>query len=174
MEIEGAADMGGLQYFCTQIDTPQGDLDMLIESVKAMNQKSDPSEEERKGGAGRIGKIVVSCSDAQLALVAYIPKDKGEECPAKEWLEKVVADAIGSKDAVEKTATFAECEGIDSKHWYTCVVKTNPDAGVFSLKIRDASISLAYQFLRAKNLFPQDEEDDDEEFCFGDEDFPQA
>merc|ERR1719235_765185 len=52
VEIEGAADMGGLQFFCTMMgDKMEGDLDLLIESMKAMNAKSDPSEEERKGGA---------------------------------------------------------------------------------------------------------------------------
>ena len=37
VEIEGAAAMGGLMYFSTKMDEPQGDLDMLCESVKAMN-----------------------------------------------------------------------------------------------------------------------------------------
>merc|ERR1712232_1290723 len=50
VEIEGAADMGGLQFFCTNMDTPEGDLELLEECVKAMNAKSDPTEEERKGG----------------------------------------------------------------------------------------------------------------------------
>lgn len=49
MEIEGAADMGGLQFFCTMIDKAEGDVDLLIESMKAMNAKSNPSDEERKG-----------------------------------------------------------------------------------------------------------------------------
>jgi hypothetical protein len=50
VEIEGAADMGGLQFFCTKMDEPAGNLALLVESTKAMNAKSDPSEEERKGG----------------------------------------------------------------------------------------------------------------------------
>merc|ERR1719246_336009 len=50
VEIEGAADMGGLQFFCTSVDLPDGDLDLLVESMNAMNEKSDPTQEERKGG----------------------------------------------------------------------------------------------------------------------------
>merc|ERR1712054_676504 len=46
VEIEGAADMGGLQFFCTSVDGPEGDLELIAESMKAMNAKSDPSEEE--------------------------------------------------------------------------------------------------------------------------------
>merc|ERR1719408_853449 len=52
VEIEGAADMGGLQFFCTTLQEPNGDVDMLYESMKAMNAKNDPNEEERKGGSG--------------------------------------------------------------------------------------------------------------------------
>jgi hypothetical protein len=44
--------MGGLKFFCTKVDEPGGDLDMCVESVKGMNLKCDPSEEERKGGSG--------------------------------------------------------------------------------------------------------------------------
>merc|ERR1711972_1199149 len=33
VEIEGAADMGGLQFFCTSMDEPNGDVDMLYESM---------------------------------------------------------------------------------------------------------------------------------------------
>jgi len=76
VEIEGAADMGGLQFFCTMIEKPEGDLDLLLESVKAMNAISDPTDEERKGGAGKIGKIVFSFIDNCLSAVAYVPKDK--------------------------------------------------------------------------------------------------
>jgi hypothetical protein len=44
VEIEGAADMGGLGFFCTTMEEPAGDVDLLYESMRAMNFKSDPSE----------------------------------------------------------------------------------------------------------------------------------
>merc|ERR1712217_311153 len=72
VEIEGAADMGGLQFFCTAVDLPEGDLDLLVESMKAMNAKSDPTEEERKGGSGHIGKMIFSAGTEQLAICAYV------------------------------------------------------------------------------------------------------
>merc|ERR1712194_262271 len=76
VEIEGAADMGGLQFFCTSMDLPSGDLDLLTESMKAMNEKSDPTQEERKGGSGHIGKMIFSAGTEQLAVVAYVPAEK--------------------------------------------------------------------------------------------------
>merc|ERR1711963_145040 len=90
VEIEGAADMGGLQFFCTAVDLPEGNLDMLVESMTAMNAKSDPTEEERKGGSGHIGKMIFSCGAEQLAVVAYVPEDKRGELDCGEWLKKVL------------------------------------------------------------------------------------
>jgi hypothetical protein len=97
VEIEGAADMGGLQFFCTSVDEPEGDLELLKTCVEAMNAKSDPTEEERKGGSGHIGKMVFSCGVEQLALVAYVPEEKQGELSCKEWLEKVLAAQPGGK-----------------------------------------------------------------------------
>merc|ERR1712129_689570 len=86
VEIEGAADMGGLQFFCTSVDEPEGDLELLSECAKAMNAKSDPTEEERKGGSGHIGKMIFSAGIEQLALVAYVPEEKQAECNCEEWI----------------------------------------------------------------------------------------
>merc|ERR1711979_87855 len=97
VEIEGAADMGGLQYFCTSMDLPEGDLELLVESMKAMNAKSDPTEEERKGGSGHIGKMVFSAGAEQLAVVAYVPEEKQGDLSCKEWLEKVMSIQPGGK-----------------------------------------------------------------------------
>merc|ERR1711979_154664 len=90
VEIEGAADMGGLQFFCTSMDLPDGDLDLLVQSMTAMNAKSDPTEEERKGGSGHIGKMIFSAGAEQLAVVAYVPEAKQSELSCKEWLKKVL------------------------------------------------------------------------------------
>merc|ERR1712061_431051 len=68
VEIEGAADMGGLQFFCTSVDEPEGDIELLVKCVNAMNAKSDPTEEERKGGSGHIGKMIFSAGTDKLAI----------------------------------------------------------------------------------------------------------
>merc|ERR1712083_292751 len=95
VEIEGAADMGGLQFFCTSMELPEGDVDMLVESMKAMNAKSDPTEEERKGGSGHIGKMIFSAGAEQLAVVAYVPEDKQKNLDCQEWLKAVLANFSG-------------------------------------------------------------------------------
>lgn len=168
VEIEGAADMGGLQFFCTMIEKPEGDLDLLVESVKAMNAKSDPSEEERKGGAGKLGKIVFSQTDEALAAVAYVPKDKADKCNATEWLKEVVL-MVSNKEISETVQTF---EGVDGKYWAGVLIKRDTDKNFFPIKMRDPAISQAYNYLKARGLFPDNDDDDDDEMVFGDEDFP--
>jgi glutathione S-transferase len=160
VEIEGAADMGGLQFFCTSVDEPEGDIDLLVESVSAMNAESDPTEEERKGGSGKIGKMVFSAGTTQLAIVAYVPKDKQGELKCEEWLQKVVSQQPGGK-VTQKAKDV--CAGF---------IPANADKGIFPLKIREPLILEANNFLRAKGLFPEDMGDSDDEFVFGDDDFP--
>lgn len=168
VEIEGAADMGGLQFFCTMIDKPEGDLTLLIESMKAMNAKSDPTAEERKGGAGKLGKMIFSVTDDVFSAVAYVPSDKASMCPAVEWLKDVV-QSVASTAASETVQTF---EGICPKSWAAVSVKKDGEKGLFPIKMRDPSISMAYNFLKARDLFPEADDDDDDEYVFGDEDFP--
>lgn len=174
VEIEGAADMGGLKFFCTTVQEPAADLDLTIETMKAMNAKSDPTAEERKGGAGKLGKIVISSTEQKIAMVAYVPKDLSKECNALEWLTYTVSTVIGNKDAFESAATIASCEGVDSANYATCVIVNNPEKNVFALKLRDAMISIAYNYLKARDLFPENDEDDEDDYVFGDDDFPDA
>jgi len=159
VEIEGAADMGGLQFFCTSVDQPEGDLELLEQCVQAMNAKSDPGEEERKGGSGHIGKMVFSVGVDHLAVVAYVPPEKQKDLACEEWLGAVLATQGGA--VVMKGASIS-----------TGKVQTNADKGVFPLKIREPMIIEANNYLRKKGLFPEDNDDEDDEFVFGDDDFP--
>ncbi|CAD7959240.1 unnamed protein product [Amoebophrya sp. A120] len=168
VEIEGAADMGGLQFFCTMIEKPEGDLDLLIESMKAMNAKSNPSEEERKGGAGKIGKIIFSCTEKAFSAVAYVPKNKADECSAFEWLSEVVNNVAGAK-GVKLVKTF---DNIESKYWAAVCVPFSHEEELYPIKMRDPAISHAYTYLKKKGLFPEDDSDDEDDYVFGDDDFP--
>lgn len=159
VEIEGAADMGGLQFFCTSVDEPEGDLELLQETMKAMNAKPIPGEEERKGCSGHIGKMIFSCGVDQLAVIAYVPEDKIEALECKDWLQTVL-NLFGGEIL---SNTPGLCTG---------VVKANSNKGVFPLKIREPMILEANNYLRKKKLFPEDNSDDDDEMVFGDDDFP--
>mmetsp|Transcript_40483 Transcript_40483/g.93069 ORF Transcript_40483/g.93069 Transcript_40483/m.93069 type:complete len:183 (+) Transcript_40483:85-633(+) len=159
VEIEGAADLGGLKFFCTAVEEPAGDLDMLVESVNAMNAESDPSQEERKGGSGHIGKMIFSAGTDQLGVLAYVPEEYQKELSSEEWLKKVL-DLFGGEIA-DVTPTIAKGK-----------VMTDGNKNIFPLKIREPMILEANNFLRKKGLFPEDDGDDDDEMVFGDDDFP--
>jgi len=159
VEIEGAADMGGLQFFCTSVEEPEGDLELLEKCVEAMNAQSDPTEEERKGGSGHIGKMVFSAGTEQLAICAYVPEDKQDQLVCEEWLNKLLGLWNGKMTKTGKGI----CLGY---------IPTDSNKNVFPLKIREGLILEANNFLRAKKLFPEDDGDDDDEMVFGDDDFP--
>jgi len=128
-----------------------------------MNAKSDPTEEERKGGSGHIGKMVFSAGTEQLAIVAYVPEEKQSELVCEEWLKKVLSLYPAGSKVITAAADY--CQGS---------IATDSDKGVFPLKIREGLILEANNFLRKKGLFPEDNSDDDDEMVFGDDDFPSA
>eukprot|EP00811_Abedinium_folium_P032018 NODE_5253_length_1792_cov_3.533934.p1 GENE.NODE_5253_length_1792_cov_3.533934~~NODE_5253_length_1792_cov_3.533934.p1 ORF type:complete len:526 (-),score=177.18 NODE_5253_length_1792_cov_3.533934:125-1702(-) len=159
VEIEGAADMGGLGYFCTSVDEPAGDLEMMDACMEAMNAEVVPGEEERKGGSGKIGKMIFSAGTDQLAIVAYVPVDKKAEVDATEWMRKVVALHGGE--------LASGCSDVYARGF----VKADGNKGKFPLKMKEPSITEAIGFLKAKGVFPDNDSDDDE-MVFGDDDFP--
>jgi glutathione S-transferase len=159
VEIEGAADMGGLQFFCTSVDEPQGDMEMLNACMDAMNVESDPTEEERKGGSGRIGKMIFSAGTEHLGIVAYIPDALKDSIDAREWL-KTVIDPEGG-------VVVAGGSGVRA----SATVKADAEKGKFPMKIKEPCITAAITFLKSKGLFP-DKDDSDDEMVFGDDDFP--
>eukprot|EP00427_Karlodinium_veneficum_P024028 CAMPEP_0169118346 /NCGR_PEP_ID=MMETSP1015-20121227/30948_1 /TAXON_ID=342587 /ORGANISM="Karlodinium micrum, Strain CCMP2283" /LENGTH=589 /DNA_ID=CAMNT_0009181101 /DNA_START=79 /DNA_END=1848 /DNA_ORIENTATION=+ len=162
VEIEGAADMGGLQFFCTNMQEPNGDVDFLYESLKAMNAKSDVNEEERKGGSGRVGKMLVSPDqeNSKVALVAYCPPAKQGKLRADEWMKDMVK-TLGGGEILFSDATTAKVE-----------IHNDIDKGLFVLKLKDSAITESINYLKSKGLFPDNKDDDDSDYVFGDDDFP--
>ena len=167
VEIEGASDMGGLDFFCTTIETPDGDVELLQLSMTAMNANPEEGAEDRKGCSGHVGKMIFSAGVKQLAIVAYVPADKAAKVDVTEWCNSV-CKAVDGK--VTKAAAKA-----DSPHGglaMEAVVVADPDKGKFPLKDKDAAMAAAFNFLREKGAFPEDNsDDDDDEMVFGDDAF---
>jgi len=104
--------------------------------------------------------MVFSAGMAQLAIVAYVPDAKQDELSCKEWLEKVLALYPSGKMLN------------DGKDLCSGAIPTDSDKNIFPLKIREGLILEANNFLRKKCLFPEDDGDSDDEYVFGDDDFP--
>merc|ERR1711934_474584 len=76
VEVEGAADMGGMAFFCTMLKEPEGNLEELVMGFEAMNAIPDPNpDEERRGGAGGVGKVVFSAGAEFLSIVCNVPEE---------------------------------------------------------------------------------------------------
>jgi hypothetical protein len=163
VEIEGVSDMGGLQFFCTAVDEPGSDIDMLVECMKAMNAKPDPNnEEERKGGSFNVGKLIFSQTDKAVAIMTYVPKAKQGECKANEWLQ-TVAKQIHADAKIEERSTATNA---------TIVIECSADKGLFAIKMKDAAIQGGINYLKERGLFPDKDDDEEDEMVFGDDDFP--
>lgn len=159
VEIEGASDMGGLEFFCTSVIEPDGDSELLELSLKAMCEESKPDDEERKGGAGKVGKMVFSSGPDQLAVICDVPAAKRNKISAKDWMEEVMKQLKGK--VVKGDAGLA-----------LGVVVKDEAKGIFPIKVKDEGINIAIAHLKSKGLFPDKEDESDEEFVFGDDDFP--
>merc|ERR1719281_2022293 len=102
--------------------------------------------------------MIFSAGADQLAVVAYVPDANKDELDCKEWLAHVMR-MIGGE--------ILTADGVSGKG----VVKTNSDKGIFPLKVKEPGIMEAITFLKKKGLFP-DKEDSDDDYVFGDDDFP--
>ncbi|KAI9295933.1 hypothetical protein K502DRAFT_364559 [Neoconidiobolus thromboides FSU 785] len=156
VEIVGVAETGGLEFFCTKLDEPNGSVELLLEALKAMNKPIDPNEEESKGGSQDIGKMIFSVSNDQLAVIAYVPAAKQDKITAKTWLEHVLTKYEGKVlEANDEVASG--------------IILANPEKNVFSLKVRDEAIPYSIAYLRSLGLFPEQADSSDDEAAFGDD-----
>eukprot|EP00242_Pyramimonas_sp_CCMP2087_P012634 CAMPEP_0198198470 /NCGR_PEP_ID=MMETSP1445-20131203/1930_1 /TAXON_ID=36898 /ORGANISM="Pyramimonas sp., Strain CCMP2087" /LENGTH=236 /DNA_ID=CAMNT_0043868043 /DNA_START=244 /DNA_END=954 /DNA_ORIENTATION=+ len=157
IEISGAADMGGLEFFCTQVAQPAGRLDLLTLTMHAMNKEIDPEEEESKGGSGEVGKLLLSDGMKDFLMLAYVPQDKTAKVNAVEWVQFVVAE-LG----------FGAIVGESDDGWCAAMCPCDPEKGHFAIKIKDEALKAGIKFLKSKGAFPDKEEEDDDE-CYSGE-----
>lgn len=91
--------MGGVKFFNIVLETADGDLAAMDAVLEGMNAVVDEAAEERKGGAGHLGKMLLSAGDKTVALVCNIPKDLAsqyEHVKMSEWMDKLVTAAGGN------------------------------------------------------------------------------
>merc|ERR1712097_146715 len=96
-----------------------------------------------------------------LCVVAYAPNTEG--ISAKDWL-RAVLDNCG--------AGSVEMREDSTEHYAQVCVENDGDKGVFCLKMRDYVIQHANGVLKSKGLIPEDDDESEDEFVFGDDDFP--
>ncbi|KAK2078608.1 hypothetical protein QBZ16_003448 [Prototheca wickerhamii] len=152
VDLAGVSAMGGVCFFNLAVDTPEGDIELLQSVIDGANAEVDESAEERKGGAGDIGKIFLSAGDKQLAIIAHVPKSlqESKNVSIQEWIEAILAP-LPEATVVSKDDELVKL-----------VIPGNADAGQFPLKMRDEAINAGFAFLRQKGLIPADDSSDDD------------
>lgn len=125
-----------------------------------MNAEPDPTAEERKGGAGHIGKMVFSAGTKSLIMMATVPADKQGKVSAKEWMAHVVK-SVGGKPVGDQSAAVATGEA-----------PADPDKGMFPIKMKDTALAAGIAYLKEKGCFPEGgSDDDDSDVAYGDDAF---
>ncbi|GFR53048.1 hypothetical protein Agub_g15749 [Astrephomene gubernaculifera] len=153
VDICGMSDMGGVKFFNVVLESANGDLDLISAVLEGMNAPVDEAAEERKGGAGHLGKMLLSAGDKTVALLCNIPAELAEQYPhvkASAWMDKLV-EAAGGKVVKRE----------DSENLIKVLIEGDSEKGLFPLKMRDAAQTSGFAFLRENGLIPDDDSDDD-------------
>jgi hypothetical protein len=146
MDLVGASEMGGTEYFCTTIVNAEGDFEMLTAAKDSMLEELTAS----------VGVILVSAGVPTLSCWCVVPEDKADSVPANEWLGAAVK-AVGGELHEGATKTHA-----------SAVV--TPKEGEFAIKLKDTLIAAALNVLRTKGKLAEDSSDSGDDYVFGDDD----
>ncbi|KAI8470430.1 MAG: flagellar associated protein [Monoraphidium minutum] len=152
VDMCGMSDLGGVKFFTITLETPNGDMTLMDSVLEGMNAEVDEAAEERKGGAGALGKMLLSAGDKALAMVCQVPKalqEAHDNFKMAEWV-KAVVDATGAK-VTEETAELVRM-----------VAEADPEKEKFPLKMRDSAQNACFAYLRTAGLLPADDSDSDD------------
>jgi len=146
-DIAGMATFG-VHFFCVTVEAAEGDMKLLDKVLEGMNAEVDAEAEDRKGGAGDLGKMLFNANEHKLVMICHTPKEVTEKATAKEWMEGVLK--VTHATVVEQNENIIKAE-----------VANDPDNGIFTLKLRDEGMSASFAFLRSRQLMIEDDSDDD-------------
>jgi len=166
-EIASKARKEGLQFYCTSMREPDGDVDLLVDSMNVLNA----ANEEHNVGSQTIGKMVFSTGGTeQLAIVAYVPESKLSVLDGAEWLNSVLSIGTAGKVVPPMLCTI----NVESRSPEMHIASIEYDPHFLSAdRIHEVVIPgmlrKANDHLRKKGLFPEEEEEEEE--CMGWDDF---
>lgn len=152
-DLNGVSAMGGVQYFNMAMETPEGDMELLEKVLEGLNAPVDEAAEERKGGAGDIGKFIHSAGESVLVSICHVPKELSDAkaLTAQEWVDEVVK-------ALPKAVVTKVSDEV-----FKIVTPADTDNNVFPLKVRDAAIDIGFKLLKTKGLVPSNADDSDDD-----------
>jgi hypothetical protein len=152
-DIAGMNAMGGVKFYHIAVESAGSSIELLEKVLEGFNKVVDDSAEERKGGAGDLGKILLSAADPALLLLCHVPKEIADEIDQVEWFD-IVCKAAGASPLPSSDPTVLKAE-----------LKANAEKGIFPLKVRDTAINAGYEYLVSKSLIRPDDDDDDTNYA---------
>jgi hypothetical protein len=94
-EIAAAYAEGNVEFVCTSVASPAGEIPLILVALAAMNRAADDADAPG-GGSAHVAKMVFSAGKDQLALVAYVPPQTALKVDAAAWAQAVLTE-IGGK-----------------------------------------------------------------------------
>lgn len=160
IDLNGTQALGGVSFFNVSMDAAEGSLAYLEKTMEGANLEVDETAEERKGGAGEIGKVFLSAGESSLAIIGHLPAKLAEEKGVKlsDWMTallKSVPHTIGTKPGESIVA---------DGDYVKVVIAQDMHAGIFPLKLRDELIANGVAFLRDNSLLPAGDDDDSDDY----------
>merc|ERR1719498_2254009 len=73
---------------------------------------------------------------------------------------------------IKSFGNYGEILETSTKYKAIAIAKQAGEKGKFPLKLCDEAIGASIAFLKGKGLFPDKDDDDEDDYCFGDDDFP--
>uniref|UniRef100_A0A7S3VPK0 Uncharacterized protein n=1 Tax=Dunaliella tertiolecta TaxID=3047 RepID=A0A7S3VPK0_DUNTE len=151
-DLSGMAALGGVCFFNVSAEEPNGDWKLLEKVMEGANAPVDEAAEERKGGAGDIGKFFFSAGDDKLIAFGHMPKSlESKGLGLKEWTDELLKKMPGAQ-VLESSDEYAKIE-----------MKADTEKGIFPLKIRDEAITAGFQLFKAKGLVPANADSDSDD-----------
>lgn len=97
----------------------------------------------------------------QVAVVSYVPADKQDKVKANEWMAEIMK------------VTKGEVMGEGNAFKAFGIIKGDKEAGRFPIKLKDEALATAIKYLKDRDCFPEDEDEDEDFECYGDDAFDQ-
>lgn len=135
-DVVGMNEMGGgNEFFVVRVDEPQGDLAKTMMVMDFMNKPVDPTGEERRGGAGDVGKCIFSHGEQSMSIVAFVPEALCDKISASNWVQHV-ANLVGAHVVGEYSKTQA-----------CAILFADKENEIYPIKKIEEAVPIGYQYL---------------------------
>lgn len=158
-DLAGMRDMGGVKFFSVAVESANGKWELMDAILEGMNKEVDPNAEDRKGGAGDIGKSLLFADENVLLILNHLPKALSDEISQEDWFA-AIADSVGAKRVGEKVDLPNDGGSV-----LKAELSADQDNEKFPLKDRDVAIARSFEYLVSKGLVRPDESSDDENYA---------